>query len=103
MGPVGNDGGLVMSATVLPFPDTPMEHGHSATASPPRPAWRSFVSAAALSNGAAGENNEEPELCRITAQRLYLIRCECGRRWFDLELPALAECPACHRLGSLAG
>ena len=94
-----------MNATVLPFPDTPMEHGCGTAAQLPKPAWRSFGSAATVLSGAPGENigASEPELCRITAQRLYLIRCECGRRWFDLELPALAECPACHRLGSLAG
>jgi hypothetical protein len=94
-----------MSATVLSFPDAPVDQGHGSSGLLPTPSWRSFVTATGLQGLGAGEGMEvsEQELCRITAQRLYLIRCECGRRWFDLELPALAECPACHRLGSLAG
>ena len=51
----------------------------------------------------AGQNGEgievqEQELGHITAQRMYRIRCECGRPWFELELPRLVKCPKCHRL-----
>ena len=41
---------------------------------------------------------QEQELGQITAQRMYRMRCECGRPWFELELKRLVECPACHRL-----
>jgi hypothetical protein len=35
----------------------------------------------------------------VTAQHLYKMRCECGRSWFELELPKFVKCPACHKLG----
>ncbi len=35
----------------------------------------------------------------ITAQHVYKMRCECGRSWFELELPKFVKCPACHKLG----
>lgn len=41
---------------------------------------------------------QEDELGVITAQRLYRMRCECGRPWFELELPRLVKCPSCSRL-----
>jgi len=41
----------------------------------------------------------EEELRSIKAQRLYKMRCECGRSWFELDLPTLVECPACKKLG----
>lgn|ERR1700693_4942429 len=41
----------------------------------------------------------EEELGSVKAQRLYKMRCECGRSWFELELPTLVECPACKKLG----
>jgi hypothetical protein len=40
----------------------------------------------------------EGELGSVMAQRLYKMRCECGRSWFELELPRLVQCPACLRL-----
>jgi len=40
----------------------------------------------------------EDELGTVLAQRLYKMRCECGRSWFELELPKLCKCPACQRL-----
>jgi hypothetical protein len=40
----------------------------------------------------------EDELGSVMAQRLYKMRCECGRSWFELELPRLVQCPACLRL-----
>jgi hypothetical protein len=41
----------------------------------------------------------EEELSAIRAQALYKMRCECGRSWFELELPRLMKCPACDKLG----
>ena len=92
-----------MKATVVPIRDTLMAGGDATAPHMPDIAWRSFVHAPALPETADGIEVSEQELCRVTAQRLYLVRCECGRRWFELEMPALVECPACHRLGSLAG
>jgi hypothetical protein len=41
----------------------------------------------------------EEELALIKAQLMYRMRCECGRSWFDLRLPKLAECPSCAKKG----
>ncbi len=41
---------------------------------------------------------QEEELGLVTAQHLYKMRCECGRSWFELELPKLVKCPACQRI-----
>ena len=41
----------------------------------------------------------EEEMSTVKAQRLYKMRCECGRSWFELELPRFVECPACKKLG----
>jgi hypothetical protein len=41
---------------------------------------------------------QEEELGSVTAQHLYKMRCECGRSWFELELPKLVKCPACQRI-----
>jgi len=41
----------------------------------------------------------EEEWGTVTVQRLYKLRCECGRSWFELELPKFVRCPACHKLG----
>jgi hypothetical protein len=49
-------------------------------------------------NGGGIEVLEE-ELGAIKAQSLYKMRCECGRSWFELELPRLMKCPACDKLG----
>ena len=35
----------------------------------------------------------------VTAQHVYKMRCECGRSWFELELPKFVKCPACDQLG----
>jgi hypothetical protein len=35
----------------------------------------------------------------VSAQHVYKMRCECGRSWFELELPKFVKCPACHKLG----
>jgi hypothetical protein len=52
--------------------------------------------AAELRNGI--EVREE-ELRLVTAQRVYKMRCECGRSWFEIELPKFVQCPACAKLG----
>ena len=57
---------------------------------------------------APGENGNgitvsEEELGSVKAQRLYKMRCECGRSWFELELPTLVECPACKKLCLVSG
>jgi hypothetical protein len=40
----------------------------------------------------------EEELGLVTAQRVYNMRCECGRAWFEIDLPRLVKCPACTKL-----
>ena len=42
---------------------------------------------------------EEGQLGLIKAQLVYRMRCECGRAWFDIQLPKLAECPSCAKKG----
>ena len=42
---------------------------------------------------------QEDELVAVKAQALYKMRCECGRSWFELELPRFVKCPACDKLG----
>ena len=98
-------GWIVMKTTVVPFLDSSVAGVEGAETVSPSPAWRSFVAAPGLpaSDQSDGIEVREQELRRVTAQRVYVIRCECGRRWFELERPALVECPGCHRLGSLAG
>jgi len=34
----------------------------------------------------------------VTVQHVYKMRCQCGRSWFELELPRFVRCPACHQL-----
>jgi hypothetical protein len=41
---------------------------------------------------------EEP-LRAVSAQRMYKMRCECGRSWFELECLKVVHCPACHKPG----
>jgi hypothetical protein len=47
----------------------------------------------------AGIEVREEELRLVSAQRVYKMRCACGRSWFELELPKFVHCPACHKLG----
>jgi hypothetical protein len=47
----------------------------------------------------SGIEVHEEELCAVKAQTLYKMRCECGRSWFELDLPRLVKCPACEKLG----
>ena len=44
---------------------------------------------------ASGIEVREEELGLVKAQCMYKMRCECGRSWFELELPKLIQCPAC--------
>jgi hypothetical protein len=39
---------------------------------------------------------EEAEMGRATGQWIVQIRCECGRRWFDVEMVKTARCPRCN-------
>ncbi|MEP7314016.1 MAG: hypothetical protein ABI859_15650 [Pseudomonadota bacterium] len=50
---------------------------------------------------AAGHGIEvqESQMGLIKAQLVYRMRCECGRAWFDIQLPKLAECPSCAKKG----
>jgi hypothetical protein len=47
----------------------------------------------------SGIEVHEEKWSTVTAQHLYKMRCECGRSWFELELPKFVKCPACHKLG----
>ena len=38
---------------------------------------------------------EETEMGRATGQWVVQIRCECGRRWFDVQMVKTARCPRC--------
>ena len=55
--------------------------------------------ARARRDSTSGIEVQEEELGSITAQRLYKMRCGCGRSWFELQLPNLATCPACSKMG----
>jgi hypothetical protein len=41
---------------------------------------------------------EETEMGRATGQWIVQIRCECGRRWFDVEMVKTARCPRCEMM-----
>ena len=41
---------------------------------------------------------EETEMGRATGQWVVLIRCACGRRWFDLQMVWTARCPRCETM-----
>jgi hypothetical protein len=47
----------------------------------------------------SGIEVREEEWGMVTAQHVYKMRRECGRSWFELELPKFVKCPACHKLG----
>ena len=69
-------------------------------ASQPRPrlvAQRAPVTQPAVET-AHGIDVREEELGTVTAQRVYKMRCECGRSWFELDVPKLIKCPACAKL-----
>jgi hypothetical protein len=46
----------------------------------------------------SGIEVHEEEWGTVTVQHVYKMRCECGRSWFELEVPQLVKCPACHKL-----
>jgi hypothetical protein len=48
---------------------------------------------------ARGIEVHEEKWGTVTVQHVYKMRCECGRSWFELELPRFVKCPACHQLG----
>lgn len=58
-----------------------------------------FAARARTRREATGIEVHEEDLGNITAQRLYKMRCGCGRSWFELQLPRLMACPACSKLG----
>ena len=41
---------------------------------------------------------EETEMGRASGQWVVLILCECGRRWFDLQMVKTARCPRCETM-----
>ncbi len=41
---------------------------------------------------------QEDELSVASAQKMFRIRCDCGRSWFELELKLIVKCPGCSRL-----
>ena len=43
----------------------------------------------------------EEKLGKVIVQRLYRMRCECGRSWIALVLPKFVKCPACHKFGQV--
>ena len=47
---------------------------------------------------ASGIEIHEEKWDTVTVQPVYRMHCECGRSWFELELPRFVKCPACHKL-----
>lgn len=45
-----------------------------------------------------GVRVEERRFGRATAQWILQVRCECGRRWFEVEEVDTAKCPKCGML-----
>ena len=45
----------------------------------------------------------EEEWGTVTVQHVYKMRCECGRSWFELEVPQFVKCPACKKLALISG
>jgi hypothetical protein len=41
---------------------------------------------------------EETEMGRAIGQWVVQIRCECGRRWFDVQMVKTARCPRCETM-----
>jgi hypothetical protein len=40
----------------------------------------------------------EHEIGRAVGQWILMVRCQCGKRWFELEAIDTATCPRCDRL-----
>jgi hypothetical protein len=41
---------------------------------------------------------KEDVMGRATGQWIVQIRCECGRRWFDVQMVKTARCPRCENM-----
>src|SRR5262245_27581057 len=41
---------------------------------------------------------EEGEMGHATGQWIVQIRCDCGRRWFDVKMVKTARCPRCETM-----
>ena len=41
---------------------------------------------------------KEDVMGRATGQWIVQIRCECGRRWFDVRMVKTAQCPRCENM-----
>ena len=50
----------------------------------------------------SGIQVREETLAAVSAQRMYKMRCECGRSWFELVCSTIVQCPACKRLGLIS-
>ena len=48
-----------------------------------------------VDTGEGGVEVSEREIVRGEMQRVYSIRCPCGRRWFDTAPERLQVCPKC--------
>lgn len=53
---------------------------------------------ASSDSGISGIEVHEEEWGTVIAQHIYKLRCNCGRSWFELQLPKVVRCPACHKL-----
>jgi len=85
--------------TMVPPASPPPASSPASTGSNPSPASaRNTPAAQPIASLESGIVVREEELGSVKAQRLYKMRCECGRSWFELELPTLVECPACKKL-----
>ena len=60
----------------------------------PEGPYRARVSVT-VDNGSDGVEVSEREVVRGEMQRVYSIRCPCGRRWFDTAPERLQVCPKC--------
>lgn len=40
----------------------------------------------------------EHEIGRAVGQWILMVRCQCGKRWFELEAVDTATCPRCNKL-----
>jgi hypothetical protein len=40
----------------------------------------------------------EHSVCRAVGQWVLMVRCQCGKRWFELEAIDAATCPRCNAL-----
>jgi len=80
------EGLVVKERTAHPGKFSPLGRRASLSVAPPRSAT------------ANGIEVHEETWGTVTVQHVYKMRCECGRSWFELELPRFVRCPACHQL-----